>query len=635
MELHVIFWVLLSFVRAKTSNKLDDDISAPPMIYECNDPSFNGKMIRSHGNLSLKFECSQGYKLYGKKYAHCVQGNWDHIPKCVIPNHCSVGTLYKKSNIKLTFNGGILKFSCKSGYKLRGEPILGCLIDGWDSPYPKCVLENTTLTKDYPTDSINEDAITEKPYLHDGLNERTTLALPSNTIHPYEDKIAKEVTDIRVEEDFVTDVAITAKPNIDEVTMDLLGFNRLTVLPISKDEVGADGTVIYVDNNLVVNEVLTANPITDIIGTSMATETGNKPVISIDDSTEALLTQVIVPTNSYLNEVIHQETTEDLSTSSHIYEDKKGNDSSTNGYTVESLTEAVVRNTAQHHLNDVINEATTTNVANTMATYRGEETAKDAITNDAYFENSTEDDVTLKLYVNDMTNEATSKDLVVNPAPTFEDEDIKVILTTGNYRDYPRFNASKVYLHHNISQVVTAISNSDVNITAKVDYIIKASLDNNLMIQDGTTRAIIIENILEEVTTQNDMDDPVLEKASTTTEVYIEDKTIDESAQDSSTIGEHSEDVITQEILDNRMLDKVVTTTKVFLEVKTQETMTQMKLDDLDDNIVRAVNVSMNDYLNENTIVQAVETEMHFTDGTTKASNVKDVINQERCLKAK
>ncbi|XP_060599172.1 P-selectin-like [Ruditapes philippinarum] len=99
-------------------------------------------------NSTANFSCYSGYRLTGESILTCLpNGTWNLNPPTCIVNKCKSlllrnGEVNPKTKVSANSTAN---FSCYSGYKLIGEPILTCLPNGtWNLKPPTCVVKNCT-----------------------------------------------------------------------------------------------------------------------------------------------------------------------------------------------------------------------------------------------------------------------------------------------------------------------------------------------------------------------------------------------------------------------------------------------------------------------------------------------------------
>ena len=127
---------------------------------KCDWPAINNSYIKNENNQtnmfymdSVRVECKIGFKLNGSSVLKCGEmNNWlpDHpfcqTIQCVLPFTNDSNLIFKnENNIEIMFSekidyNKIIKFSCKSGYKLIGHKSITCLHTGnlSTSTYPVC-----------------------------------------------------------------------------------------------------------------------------------------------------------------------------------------------------------------------------------------------------------------------------------------------------------------------------------------------------------------------------------------------------------------------------------------------------------------------------------------------------------------
>uniref|UniRef100_A0AAY4CTR7 CUB and Sushi multiple domains 3a n=1 Tax=Denticeps clupeoides TaxID=299321 RepID=A0AAY4CTR7_9TELE len=127
--------------------------SHPPptcKVVNCSDPGIPANSIRQskieHGNFTFGtvvfYDCNPGYYLFGSPVLTCQPtGQWDKpLPECIVvdcghPGSPPNGVLHGD---KFTF-GSTVRYSCKGGRQLKGEPSRTCQLNGhWGAPMPFC-----------------------------------------------------------------------------------------------------------------------------------------------------------------------------------------------------------------------------------------------------------------------------------------------------------------------------------------------------------------------------------------------------------------------------------------------------------------------------------------------------------------
>ncbi|KAJ7408534.1 hypothetical protein BTVI_59212 [Pitangus sulphuratus] len=91
----------------------------------------------------VEFFCDEGYELVGDVSWTCQKsGKWSkkRSPKCV-PTKCPEPPLVENQLVlrEVTYQVGVVQFSCKEGYVLHGSPVLKCLpSQQWNDSFPFC-----------------------------------------------------------------------------------------------------------------------------------------------------------------------------------------------------------------------------------------------------------------------------------------------------------------------------------------------------------------------------------------------------------------------------------------------------------------------------------------------------------------
>uniref|UniRef100_A0AAY4CTK9 CUB and Sushi multiple domains 3a n=1 Tax=Denticeps clupeoides TaxID=299321 RepID=A0AAY4CTK9_9TELE len=134
--------------------------SHPPptcKVVNCSDPGIPANSIRQskieHGNFTFGtvvfYDCNPGYYLFGSPVLTCQPtGQWDKpLPECIVvdcghPGSPPNGVLHGD---KFTF-GSTVRYSCKGGRQLKGEPSRTCQLNGhW--ALPCCLVSSFTAVQ--------------------------------------------------------------------------------------------------------------------------------------------------------------------------------------------------------------------------------------------------------------------------------------------------------------------------------------------------------------------------------------------------------------------------------------------------------------------------------------------------------
>nr|XP_006818425.1 PREDICTED: low-density lipoprotein receptor-related protein 2-like [Saccoglossus kowalevskii] len=114
--------------------------SAPTCLGDCPDqsPPTNGQRIGllTHGS-SLTFICDSGYTLVGAAILTCNDGTWDNTAPSCFADCVDPGTPNNVLRTGGTTHGGVLSYSCVSGY-LYGSSDIICDNGVWNDSIPAC-----------------------------------------------------------------------------------------------------------------------------------------------------------------------------------------------------------------------------------------------------------------------------------------------------------------------------------------------------------------------------------------------------------------------------------------------------------------------------------------------------------------
>ncbi|XP_034735082.1 uncharacterized protein LOC117949142 isoform X2 [Etheostoma cragini] len=98
----------------------------------------NGQTFFRYNGLLVIFRCRPGYKLHGYKTNSCVSGKWSRdTPVCVGSGCSNPGQLIHGTS-SMNENGSWTVFSCDSGFRLHGPSRLYCKGLTWNSTKPVC-----------------------------------------------------------------------------------------------------------------------------------------------------------------------------------------------------------------------------------------------------------------------------------------------------------------------------------------------------------------------------------------------------------------------------------------------------------------------------------------------------------------
>ncbi|XP_061177572.1 mucin-5AC-like [Saccostrea echinata] len=136
---------------------LATEISEGAGRFNCKKPTLeNGSArIRSKGRL-VRFRCKRRFKLYGAKVAICRNEEWTFPTPVCVANGKKCPKLKKNKDMLITSNlrNGLLKYSCKSGFKLIGNSLLYCDGSKWSSEVPQCIYVEPKKSCDFETEDL-------------------------------------------------------------------------------------------------------------------------------------------------------------------------------------------------------------------------------------------------------------------------------------------------------------------------------------------------------------------------------------------------------------------------------------------------------------------------------------------------
>lgn len=87
---------------------------------------------------SIKYDCKDGYMLYGAETLYCIQIAWNNRPpKCII-NACGDIPVREPLRVQKEYSGALLRFSCAVMTVLVGTEVITCDGTGWSDSTPMC-----------------------------------------------------------------------------------------------------------------------------------------------------------------------------------------------------------------------------------------------------------------------------------------------------------------------------------------------------------------------------------------------------------------------------------------------------------------------------------------------------------------
>nr|CAB3266722.1 sushi, von Willebrand factor type A, EGF and pentraxin domain-containing protein 1 [Phallusia mammillata] len=106
----------------------------------------------------VTYSCNAGFPLSGSSAAVCQSnGEYSNAPPfCGTPQRCSppvvpFGGMHDKMEITELSPGQNVRYTCRAGFRLYGNPLLRCLNNGsYSSPFPHCI-SLTPITTEVPT----------------------------------------------------------------------------------------------------------------------------------------------------------------------------------------------------------------------------------------------------------------------------------------------------------------------------------------------------------------------------------------------------------------------------------------------------------------------------------------------------
>ncbi|GAA6092590.1 uncharacterized protein si:dkey-163f14.6 [Tachysurus ichikawai] len=124
----------------------------------------NGRTFFRYNGLYVTFSCNPGFRMHGHRTSSCVSGQWArHPPLCVAPGCPSPGKLLHGTSM-MSPDGSLIQFTCNTGFRLSGSPLLYCKGKSWNGSTPVCKeldimnlfqLKQTSLYK--PGIELNQD----------------------------------------------------------------------------------------------------------------------------------------------------------------------------------------------------------------------------------------------------------------------------------------------------------------------------------------------------------------------------------------------------------------------------------------------------------------------------------------------
>ncbi|XP_051174458.1 sushi, von Willebrand factor type A, EGF and pentraxin domain-containing protein 1-like [Leptopilina boulardi] len=101
----------------------------------------NGK-VNVNENIAT-FNCNENYELLGNNHSICHDGQWlNEIPICT-PKCPFIKLTDAHIIIALDIKSTYYKFSCKEGYKMRGNSEIYCRFGQWSHPVPICEIKKS------------------------------------------------------------------------------------------------------------------------------------------------------------------------------------------------------------------------------------------------------------------------------------------------------------------------------------------------------------------------------------------------------------------------------------------------------------------------------------------------------------
>ncbi|KAB5526103.1 hypothetical protein PHYPO_G00147880 [Pangasianodon hypophthalmus] len=98
----------------------------------------NGRTFFRYGGLYVTFSCNPGFRMYGHRTSSCVSGQWArHPPLCIAPGCPSPGKLLHGTTL-MSPDGSLVQFTCNTGFRLFGSPLLYCKGKSWNGSTPVC-----------------------------------------------------------------------------------------------------------------------------------------------------------------------------------------------------------------------------------------------------------------------------------------------------------------------------------------------------------------------------------------------------------------------------------------------------------------------------------------------------------------
>ncbi|XP_047678433.1 uncharacterized protein si:dkey-163f14.6 [Tachysurus fulvidraco] len=124
----------------------------------------NGRTFFRYNGLYVTFSCNPGFRMHGHRTSSCVSGQWARYPPlCVAPGCTSPGKLLHGTSM-MSPDGSLIQFTCNTGFRLSGSPLLYCKGKSWNGSTPVCKeldimnlfqLKQTSLYK--PGIELNQD----------------------------------------------------------------------------------------------------------------------------------------------------------------------------------------------------------------------------------------------------------------------------------------------------------------------------------------------------------------------------------------------------------------------------------------------------------------------------------------------
>ncbi|TSK67216.1 Hemicentin-2 [Bagarius yarrelli] len=98
----------------------------------------NGRTFFRYGGLYITFSCNPGFRMYGHRTSSCMSGQWARDPPlCIAPGCPRPGKLLHGTAV-MSPDNSLVQFSCNSGFKLFGSPLIYCNGKSWNGSTPEC-----------------------------------------------------------------------------------------------------------------------------------------------------------------------------------------------------------------------------------------------------------------------------------------------------------------------------------------------------------------------------------------------------------------------------------------------------------------------------------------------------------------